>query len=77
MHARSTKIGSATRLGVSGFPHAGQFLWALITSVLVLALVTPGAGLAEEQTSADAPTSAAPPQAAPIGPPAPEGRNRF
>lgn len=32
----------------------------------------PGAGFAQEHTSADAPTSASPPQAAPIGPPSPE-----
>ncbi len=63
--------------GVSGFQHAGQFHWALITSVFVLALVTPGAGLAQEQTSADAPTSPAPTQPAPIGPPAPEGQKQF
>ena len=63
--------------GVSGFPHAGQFHWTLITSVFVLALVTPGAGLAQEQTSADAPTSPAPTQPAPIGPPAPEGQKQF
>ena len=56
-----------------GSQHAGQFLWALLTSSLVLTLVTPGAGLAQERTSADAPTSPAPPQAAPIGPPAPGG----
>jgi hypothetical protein len=42
----------------------------LLTGVLALALVTPGAGSAQERTSSDALT---PPQAAPIGPPAPEG----
>lgn len=55
-----------------GSQYAGQFLWALLTSALVLALVTPGAGFAQEQISADAPTSPAPPQPTPIGPPDPE-----
>lgn len=47
-------------------------LWALFTAALSLTLVTPGSGFAQERTSADAPTSPAPPQSAPIGPPAPE-----
>ncbi|TKS64575.1 MAG: hypothetical protein EWM73_00302 [Nitrospira sp.] len=56
--------------GVSRCQHAGEFLWALLS----LALVAPGAGFAqEERTSTDELTSPAPPQAAPIGPPAPEG----
>ena len=58
---------------VRGSQHASQFLWALLTSALALALVMPGAGYAQERTSADAPTSPGPSQAAPIGPPAPEG----
>ncbi len=62
---------------VSGSQHADQFLWALFTSVLVLALVTPGAGFAQEQTSTDMLTSPAPPQASPIGPPVPEKPKQF
>ncbi len=58
--------------GVSGTRHAGEFLWALLIGALALALVMPGAGFAQERTPTDAPTSSAPPQAAPIGPPAPE-----
>lgn len=61
----------------SGSQHAGQFLWALLTSALVLALVTPGAGFAQERTSADAPTSPGLPQSASIGPTAPEGQKQF
>ena len=34
---------------VRGSQHAGQFLWALLTSALVLALVTPDAGYAQER----------------------------
>ena len=63
--------------GVSGSQHAGEFLWALLTGALVLALVAPGAGFAQERTSSDAPTSPAPPQAAPIGPSVPEGPKQF
>jgi hypothetical protein len=61
----------------SGSQHAGQFLCGLLTSALVLALMAPVAGFAQERTSADAPTSPAPPQAAPIGPPAPEGQKQL
>lgn len=57
--------------------HAGQVLWALLTSALVLALVTPGAGFAQERTSADVLTSPEPPQPTPIGPPAPERQKQF
>jgi len=39
--------------------------------------MAPVAGFAQERTSADAPTSPAPPQAAPIGPPAPEGQKQL
>ena len=39
---------------VSGSPHAGAFRWALLTGALALALAMPGAGFAEERTSADA-----------------------
>lgn len=56
--------------GMRGSQYAGRFLWALLTSALVLAPVTPGAGFAQERTSTDALTS--PPQPPPIGPPAPE-----
>lgn len=59
--------------GGNGARHAGTFLWALLTGALTLALVTPGAGFAQEGPSPDARTSPALPQAAPIGPPAPEG----
>ncbi|HEX4966896.1 MAG TPA: DUF3943 domain-containing protein, partial [Nitrospiraceae bacterium] len=61
----------------SGSQHAGQFLCGLLTSALVLALMAPVAGFAQERTSVDAPTSPAPPQAAPIGPPAPEGQKQL
>jgi hypothetical protein len=67
---------------VSGSQHAGEFLWALLTGALVLALLIPGAGFAQEGTTADTPTSPTPPQAALIGPaspiglPAPEGPNQ-
>jgi hypothetical protein len=65
--------------GVSGSQHAGKLLWALLTGALALALMAPGVGFAqEEHTSSDALTSPAPPQAAPIGPPAPnEGPKQF
>ena len=56
--------------GMSGSRHAGEFLWALLTSALALALVMPGVGFAQEHTSVDGPAA---PQAALIGPPAPEG----
>ena len=62
---------------VSSFWHAGAFLWAHLTGALFLALATPGSGLAGEPTFADAPTSPAPPQAALIGPPAPEEPKQF
>jgi hypothetical protein len=53
-------------------PHScPAFIWALLTGALALALVTPGAGFAQERTSAAEPTSTAPPQATLIGPPAP------
>jgi hypothetical protein len=58
--------------GVSRSRHVGDFRWALFTGVLALALVTPGAGFAEEPISAAAPSSPAPPLVAPIGPSAPE-----
>jgi hypothetical protein len=64
------RFGSAP--GVSGSGHAGPFLWALLTGALALALVTPGAGFAQERSSTDELTSPAPLQAAPIGPPFPE-----
>ena len=57
---------------VSRYQLTGEFLWALVTGALALALVTPGAGFAQERTSTDEITSPAPPQAAPIGPPAHE-----
>ncbi|MEP6959567.1 MAG: hypothetical protein ABI980_12625, partial [Nitrospirota bacterium] len=57
--------------GVSGFQHAGKFLWTFLIGVLVL--VAPGVGFTqEERTSSNAVTSPAPPQATPIGPPSPE-----
>lgn len=59
--------------GGRGARHAGTFLWALLTGALTLALVTPGAGFAQEGLSPDARISPASPHAAPIGPPAPEG----
>ena len=69
------RFGHAPEAG--GSTSACKVLWALLTGALVLALVTPGAGFAqEERTSADAITSPAPPQAAPIGPPAPDGPNQ-
>jgi len=58
--------------GVSRYQLTGECLWALLTGALALALVTPGAGFAQERTSTDEITSPAPPQAAPIGPPAHE-----
>jgi hypothetical protein len=58
-------------------PDAGQFLGVLFTSALVLALVTPDAGFAQERPSAGALTSPAPPQSASIGPSAPEGQKQF
>jgi len=64
-------------LGVSGSQHADGFLWVLPTAALAFALVTTSAGFAQEQTSADVLTSPAPPQAAPIGPPAPEGPKQY
>ena len=66
-------FGNAPR--VSGSQHAGKLLWAL----LALALVAPGAGFAQEEgTSSDARILPAPPQAAPIGPPASdEGPKQF
>jgi hypothetical protein len=57
--------------GMSGSQHARELLWALLTGALALAM--PGAGFAQERTSADALTSPAPQEAAPIGPPSPEG----
>ncbi|MEP6891579.1 MAG: hypothetical protein ABI955_12875, partial [Nitrospirota bacterium] len=51
--------------------HAGTFLWALLT--LVLALMAPSVGGAQERTSNNALPSPTPPQAARIGPPDPEG----
>jgi hypothetical protein len=60
----------------SGFQHAGEFRWALLIGALALALVMPGAGFAQEGTSADAPTPQAPTQSGPIGPPAPVGSNQ-
>jgi len=45
----------------------------LMTGALAVALMTPGAGFAQERTSAAEPTSQAPTQSGPIGPPAPEG----
>lgn len=44
----------------------------ILTAALVFALVAPGAGFAQEPTSVVGPTSPAAPEAAPIGPPAPE-----
>ncbi len=71
-----SRFGNAPE--VSGSQHAGEFLWALLIGALVLALVAPGAGFAQEKhTSSDARTSPAPPQAAPIGPPAHEGSKQF
>jgi len=52
-------------------------LWALLAGALILALVTPTSGFAQERTSAEAPTSPFPPQTAPIGPPAPEEPKKF
>jgi len=57
------RFGNA--LEVSRAPHASEFLWALLTGALALALVTPGVGFAQERTSSDAPTSPTAPQAAP------------
>ena len=59
--------------GVSRCQHTGEFLWALLTGALALALVTPAAGFAQERTSPDELTSPAAPQAVPIGPPDLEG----
>ena len=56
---------------VSGSRHTGEFRRALLTGAL--ALVAPGVGFAQEETSSDARISPAPPQAAPIGPPTPGG----
>ena len=56
---------------------AHKFLRAFLTGVFALALVTPGAGFAQEGTSAAEPTPQAPPQAALIGPLPPMGRTRF
>jgi hypothetical protein len=54
--------------GVSGPRHASEFSWALLTGALALVLATQGAGFAEEPASAAAPTSPAPPKAAPAPP---------
>jgi hypothetical protein len=54
--------------GVSGSRHASAFRWALLTGALALVLMTAGAGFAEEPASAAAPTSPAPPEAAPTPP---------
>src|SRR4029079_14648870 len=62
---------------MSGSEYAGQFLWVLFTSALVLALVTPDAGFAQERPSAGAPTSPGPPQSASIGPSAPEEQKQY
>ena len=63
--------------GVSGSRHVGEFLWALLTGALALAFVMPGAGFAQEEHTAAAPTLPAEPQAAPIGPPVPERPKQF
>ena len=63
--------------GVSRCQHAGEFLWALLTSAVVLALVTPSGGFAQERTSTDELTQPAAPQAVPVGPPAPEGQKQL
>ena len=44
-----------------------------LIGALVFAFVTPGTGLEQDPTSVVVPTSHAPPQAVPIGPPDPEG----
>ena len=44
-----------------------------LIGALVFAFVAPGTGLAQDPTSVVGPTSPAPPQAVPIGPPDPEG----
>ncbi len=56
-------------LGVRVFQEAGRFLWALLLGTLAMA---PCAGFAQGPTSIAAPASPAAPQAAIIGPPAPE-----
>jgi hypothetical protein len=74
VEARTVPEGrSGNAPGVSGSQHTGAFLWVLLTGAIALALAMPGAGFAQERTSADALTSPAPQEAAPIGPPAPEG----
>ena len=63
-----------THCPLGPIPHwRPAFFWALLTGALAFALVTPGAGFAQERTSAAEPTSQAPTQSGPIGPPAPEG----
>ena len=70
------RFGNAPRVSVSQY--AGEFLLALLTGALALALVAPGAGFAQEEpTSSDAHTSPPPLQAAPIGPTAHEGPKQF
>lgn len=61
--------------GLNESQHPGKFLWALLTSILVmvLALVGWGVGFAEEEV----PSSDAPSRAAPIGPPAPDEPKQF
>ncbi|HSL02715.1 MAG TPA: DUF3943 domain-containing protein [Nitrospiraceae bacterium] len=66
-----SRFGNAP--GMSGSQHARELLRALLTGALALALAMPSAGFAQERTSADPLTSPAPPQPAPIGPPAPAG----
>ena len=63
--------------GMSGSQHVGEFLWTLLAGALVLALLTPGVAFAQERTSEVGPALPAPPQAAPIGPPAPEEPKQF
>ncbi len=73
VEARAVPEGRfGTAPGVNGSQHADEFRWSLLTGALALALAMPGAGFAEERTSADAPRPAEAPQAALIGPPAPE-----
>ena len=72
--ARAVTEGrSGNAPGMSGSQHARELLWALLTGALALALAMPGSVFAQERTSADALTSPAPQEAAPVGPPAPEG----
>ena len=58
-HAGSEGMAVNTR-GVSGSRHAGEFRWALLTGALALALITPGAGFAEEPAAAPMSPAAAP-----------------